>query len=197
MKYSALSIVAIIMILSGCCIPSKIESHEQIKIIHLKEMNKIQSTLPQKLVLVGGCFDLLHYGHIQYLNKAREEGDYLIVALEPDQSVQSRKKKTPFHTQDQRAYNLKSLSSVDLVVLLPVLKTYEDYLGLVKAIKPTVIAITPDNPQRENLLKQAREVGAEVKTVAPFIEGLSSTTLKKYLMKDIDDRTFCSSSHLY
>lgn len=192
-KRTMLGAVLLLSLLVGCSAPTR-EASTSSKVIQLEHMHQMKSSLPTQIVLVGGCFDLLHYGHIQYLNKARAEGDYLIVALEPDQSIWSRKKKMPFHNQGQRAYNLMALSSVDLVVLLPVLKTYDDYLNLVKIIEPKVIAITPDNPQRKNLLKQARLVGAEVKTVAPFIEGLSSTTLKKYLMKDVDDRCFCPPS---
>ncbi|MGN6670973.1 MAG: adenylyltransferase/cytidyltransferase family protein [Candidatus Nucleicultricaceae bacterium] len=192
-KHIMLSTAFLLSLLVGCSSPVR-ENPAPSKVVQLENIDQVKSSLPKQIVLVGGCFDLLHYGHIQYLNKAREKGDYLVVALEPDQSIWSRKKKMPFHNQDQRAYNLTALSSVDLVVLLPVLKTYDDYLNLVKIIEPKVIAITPDNPQRKNLLKQAREVGAEVKTVAPFIEGLSSTTLKKYLMKDMDDRCFCTQS---
>ncbi|WP_425362028.1 adenylyltransferase/cytidyltransferase family protein [Candidatus Tisiphia endosymbiont of Mystacides longicornis] len=46
-----------------------------------------------QLVLVGGCFDLLHYGHIQFLRNAKAQGNYLIVALEPDETINNYKKR--------------------------------------------------------------------------------------------------------
>ena len=179
-----------IFLISGC-VPSLSTSPEGSKVIPLDSVKTVRSDWPKSVVLVGGCFDLLHYGHIQYLNRAKQQGDFLVVALEPDARICESKKKSPFHNQKQRAYNLSALSSVDQIIMLPVLKSYEDYLALVKDVRPSIIAITPDNPQRENLEKQAFEVKAEVRVVAPFINGLSSTQLKRYLMNDSGDRTLC------
>lgn len=177
--------------LLGGCAGAPTRGDIPTKLVPLEEVQVNRSSWDQPVVLVGGCFDLLHYGHIQYLHKSKGQGAFLVVALEPDESIVSRKKKKPFHTQMQRAYNLASLQVVDRVILLPVLKSYEDYVGLVKAVHPSVIAITPDNPQRSNLERQAKLVGATVQVVAPFLEGLSSTELKKYLMTDTSDRAWC------
>ncbi len=108
-----------------------------------------QIFIPQdkKIVLVGGCFDILHFGHIQFLEKADQEGDYLIVALEPDERIIHYKHRTPAHIQQERAHNLLALRSVDSVILLPLLHGFPDYLALVKTIKPHVIAITANDPQ--------------------------------------------------
>ena len=104
----------------------------------------------KKIVLVGGCFDILHFGHIQFLQKAKETGDYLIVALEPDERIINYKSRTPVHTQKERACNLLALRSVDQVIMLPQLNGFDDYLGLVKNIKPHIIAITSHDPQQNN-----------------------------------------------
>lgn len=178
-------------VLLGGCAGAPTSAGIPAKLVRLEEIAVNRASWTQPVVLVGGCFDLLHYGHIQYLHKSKDQGAFLVVALEPDESIVSRKKKKPFHTQIQRAYNLASLQVVDRVILLPILKSYEDYVALVKAVHPSIIAITPDNPQRNNLEKQAKLVGAKVQVVAPFLEGLSSTELKKYLMTDTLDRAWC------
>ncbi len=73
-----------------------------------------------KKVLVGGCFDLLHFGHIKFLEEAKKSGDYLVVALESDENVRRTKGETrPIHTQEQRKAMLESLTCVDEVIMLP------------------------------------------------------------------------------
>ncbi|MCR4263595.1 MAG: adenylyltransferase/cytidyltransferase family protein, partial [Candidatus Roizmanbacteria bacterium] len=81
-----------------------------------------------KKVLVGGCFDLIHYGHITFLSEARKQGDYLIVALESDENVKKYKgPNRPIHKQAERAEMLRSLRMVDEVVELPEMKEDYDY----------------------------------------------------------------------
>src|SRR5258708_31534571 len=106
-------------------------------------------SIPQnkKIVLVGGCFDIIHFGHIQFLEKEKHTGDYLIVALEPDERITSYKQRAPTHTQKERAYNLLALRYVDQVIMLPLLNGFDDYLELVRSIKPTIIGITSNDPQ--------------------------------------------------
>ena len=66
-----------------------------------------------KKVLVGGCFDLIHYGHIVFLKEARKQGDYLIVALESDDNVKKYKgENRPVHKQSERA-EMSSASAGD------------------------------------------------------------------------------------
>lgn len=136
----------------------------------------------KKIVLVGGCFDILHFGHIQFLQKAKETGDYLIVALEPDERIINYKKRTPAHTQQERAYNLLALRSVDYVIMLPQLNGFDDYLALVKAIKPHIIAITNNDPQQDNKQKQADAVGAQLVIVTDMIGNFSSSAIFQNLM---------------
>ena len=131
----------------------------------------------KKIVLVGGCFDILHFGHIQFLQKARNNGDYVIVALEPDERILHHKKRTPTHTQEERAYNLLALQSVDYVILLPLLHGFDDYLELVKAINPDVIAITQGDPQQHNKQKHAESIGAELVVVTDMIGSFSSSVI--------------------
>ena len=96
-----------------------------------------------KVVLVGGCFDILHYGHIYFLKKAKKLGDILIIALESDENAKKLKgPKRPIHTQKQRQKMLESLRFVDKVIALPPMKSDTDYERLVHRVNPDIIAIT-------------------------------------------------------
>jgi len=130
-----------------------------------------------KIILVGGCFDLIHYGHLQFLQKARALGDHLVVALESDEFIRQHKHREPIHTQTQRAAILRALTMVDEVIELPLLSTYSDYFQLVKRIQPSVIAITEGDPQFSNKQKQASEIGAKVVKVTSVVENLSTKAI--------------------
>lgn len=119
----------------------------------------------KKIVLVGGVFDVIHYGHLEFLEKARGTGKYLVVALESDAYIKEHKHRSPLHTQEQRAHNLMHLDLVDEVVLLPPMEGNKDYLSLVEMIQPQVIAVTEGDPHLVEKEKQAAAVGAEVVTV--------------------------------
>ena len=144
-------------------------------------MNKHSKITIEKRVLVGGCFDVLHYGHIQFLSKARSLGTQLIVALESDQNVTKRKGSTrPIHTQKQREQMLKALSVVDTVLLLPPMKSDEDYRNLVIKIKPDVIAVTQGDLFLDQKKQQASLIGAIVKII-PKIHTPSTSQLAKLI----------------
>lgn len=149
------------------------------KIFTYRPGNKVKYDAPGRRVLVGGCFDILHYGHISFLEKARLAGDYLIVALEADERISQHKGRDPVHTQQERAYNLAALRWVDAVVLLPELNGYEDYLQLAKDVSAQVIAITEGDLQRDNKKRQADEVGAHLITVIEQVGEFSSSQIYK------------------
>lgn len=131
----------------------------------------------KKIILVGGCFDIMHFGHIKFLEKAHQAGDYLIVALESDECIIENKKRTPTHTQMERAYNLLALRYVDNVILLPFLNNFQDYLNFVKTVNPHIIAITNNDPQINNKQKQAIEVNAQLVIVTNIIGSFSSSSI--------------------
>jgi len=90
----------------------------------------------KKIVFTNGCFDILHAGHADYLNKAKSLGDILVVGINSDASLRRIKgEKRPILPQQMRAYLLDNLKPVDYVVIFE-----EDTpLELIKAIKPDVL----------------------------------------------------------
>jgi len=141
--------------------------------------SKVACPQDSSVVLVGGCFDILHYGHIQFLEKAKACGDFLVVALEPDQTIIAAKKRFPVHGQHERALNLSALRSVDLVLTLPVLKGFQDYSQLSQDVRPSIIAITEGDPQLDNKQLQADQVTARLEIVIPQMGEYSSSRIYK------------------
>ncbi len=134
-----------------------------------------------KKVLVGGCFDLLHFGHIEFLKKAKEQGDYLVVALESDENVRRMKGDArPIHTQAQRKAMLTALSCVDEVISLPTMTSDAEYAKLVTDVHPGVIAVTEGDPVIGKKQQHATTIDARV-AVIPKISTPSTSQLAKLL----------------
>jgi len=128
--------------------------------------------------LAGGCFDILHQGHIEYLKAAKKQGDILIVGLENDANVTRLKGKgRPINKEKIRAANLIKTRLVDYVIILPTLKTGADYLKMVEIIQPDIIAVTRGDPQITNKQKQAKTIGAKLKIVIDKLPSLSTTKI--------------------
>ncbi|MGI6573807.1 MAG: D-glycero-beta-D-manno-heptose 1-phosphate adenylyltransferase [Fermentimonas sp.] len=125
------------------------------------------------IVFTNGCFDILHVGHVKYLEEAKKYGDVLILGLNADSSVKKLKGDSrPINTQDDRAYILASLRSVDYVVIFEEETPYE----LIKAIKPHVLVKGGDYQGKEVV---GQDIADEVKLVQ-FVDGKSTTdTIKK------------------
>ncbi len=134
-----------------------------------------------KKVLVGGCFDLLHYGHVRFLEEAKKLGDTLIVALESDENVRRMKGDgRPIHSQAQRKAMLEALSCVDEVIALPPMNNHQEYYDLVTRIAPQAIAITEGDPLESNKREQAAKAAAQL-MVIPKIPTPSTSQLAKLL----------------
>lgn len=133
-------------------------------------------------VLVGGCFDILHNGHLKFLEASKKQGDILIVALESDESVRRLKGKgRPINNEKTRTENLIKTGFVDNVIILPNLKTDNKYLQLVKNVSPDIIAITAGDPQINNKKYQAGLIGGKVKIVINRLPNFSTTEIIKNL----------------
>ncbi|MCL5675513.1 MAG: adenylyltransferase/cytidyltransferase family protein [Patescibacteria group bacterium] len=150
------------------------------KIISLNQLDFIKKS-GRKLVLCGGCFDILHIGHLRFLKEAKKTGDILLVALESDSRTKTLKGiNRPIHNQNERAEMLAGLDVVDFVLLLPGLNSDSDYTALIKTVKPDVITATQDDPIKEKKQQQAKMVGAKL-VVIPRIKTPSTTELTKLL----------------
>lgn len=132
----------------------------------------------KSICLMGGCFDILHPGHIIFLEKAKKEGDLLVVLLESDQKVRNLKGlNRPVHAQQERALILASLSCVDLVVMLPNMNKEKEYDAIIQKIKPDVIAATAGDQNNDYKKRSAKLVGAKLKYVTKIIGNHSSSAI--------------------
>lgn len=149
------------------------------KLKSLKEIKKISAKLKKqgkKIVFTNGCFDILHYGHIKYLEKCKKLGNFLIVGLNSDSSIKKIKGKgRPVTGQKARAAVLSALESVDFVTLFGD-KTPEK---LIKTVRPHILAKGGDW-RAEDIAGAGfvKSGGGRVVTI-PFIEGYSTTRVIK------------------
>lgn len=126
----------------------------------------------QKVVFTNGCFDILHRGHIDYLAKAAEKGDVLIVGLNTDNSVKRIKGKgRPLQDEESRALTLAALHFVEAVVLFD-----EDTPeNLIKTVQPDVLVKGSDYKAEEIVgYDVVTAKGGNVATI-DFLEGYSTT----------------------
>lgn len=128
----------------------------------------------KKIVFTNGCFDLLHAGHVKYLQKARKLGDLLILGLNSDASVRRLKgEKRPLISEDERAHILAALDCIDYVVMFD-----EDTpLNLITALKPHILAKGGDYTADAVVGKDVVEAyGGSVELVS-FVDGKSTTNI--------------------
>ncbi len=152
-------------------------------IVNINQVKKISNKLKNRkkiIVLVGGCFDILHIGHIKFLQKAKEKGDFLFVLLESDESVKKLKgSKRPINTQKDRAEILSSLKMVDYVIILPKLLKDGEYDKLIKSLRPNVLAVTVGDKNIKHKVRQAKITGAKVIPVLKRIKNKSTRNILK------------------
>lgn len=153
------------------------------RIVMAEELSGIRDRMDaagQRLVFTNGCFDLLHAGHVRYLQQARELGDALAVGLNSDRSVRELKGEgRPVNTQDDRAEVLAALGCVDFVVIFDGKRATD----VLRAVRPHIYAkggdYTPeslDTGEREAL----SAAGAEVR-ILPLVPGRSTTSVVERL----------------
>jgi len=126
----------------------------------------------QTIVFTNGCFDILHLGHVKYLESAKKMGDVLIVGLNSDDSVKRLKGKTrPINPQYDRAYLLAALECVDYVVIFDEDTPYE----LIKIVQPDILVKGGDY-RYKNVV--GSDIAKEVRFV-DFVDGKSTTSIIK------------------
>jgi rfaE bifunctional protein nucleotidyltransferase chain/domain len=157
------------------------------KIINLGQAENLSKKLKKEhktLVITGGCFDILHLGHVKLLAESKKQGDILMVLLENDEKVRKLKGNgRPINSQAERAEMLAALLSVDYVLLLPLMKDNNDYDVLIQKLRPGVLSITWDDPQAVHIKRQAKLVGAKLAFVIKRLENKSTTNLAKIISK--------------
>lgn len=157
-------------------------------ILTIEESIRLSEKLRQQgkqIVLVGGCFDILHIGHIKFLESARSLGDVLFVLLESDNNVKKLKgKNRPINPQAERALILTALRFVDFVVLLKHMTTNNKYDKLISQLKPAIIATTKDDPMISHKKRQVSIVGGKLKLVISRIKNKSTSRLAKIIEKE-------------
>lgn len=104
-----------------------------------KDLGKLRKSLRnKKIVFVSGCFDILHPGHIEFLEKAATLGEVLIVGILPDIYIETKKKRRAVYTQKQRAYIVQGLKPVTHTVLTPYEKGLYPSLAVLRALRPDI-----------------------------------------------------------
>lgn len=135
----------------------------------------------EKVVFTNGCFDILHVGHVDYLEKARSLGNKLVVGLNTDASVRCQNKgpERPINDEYSRARLLASLFFVDLVVFFEEETPYD----IISYLKPSVL-VKGDDYVIENIVGAdiVMANGGEVKTI-PLVKGYSTTSIINKIKK--------------
>ncbi|TAF35504.1 MAG: D-glycero-beta-D-manno-heptose 1-phosphate adenylyltransferase [Cytophagales bacterium] len=130
----------------------------------------------QQVVFTNGCFDILHLGHVDYLEKARQKGQKLIVGLNSDASVKRLKGDTrPINEVYARARMLAALAFVDAVVVFE----HDTPLELIQNLLPDVL-VKGNDYSPENIVgaKEVIAAGGSVETIS-LVDGYSTTNLVK------------------
>lgn len=168
---------------------SRIKKLIMATIIDVKQTEEISKKFRKEgktITVAGGCFDLLHIGHINLLENAKKQGDILIVLVESDASVKKRKGvNRPIHAQSDRAKLVGALSCVDVVILLPDNMSDKDYDELMNIIHPSVIATTDNDEYITHKERQGKLVGAKVMKVNRYLPHVSTSKLLEILSKEI------------
>ena len=144
------------------------------KIVNIKELKEILKSAKEnnnpKIVFTNGCFDILHRGHVEYLQKAKELGDLLILGLNSDLSVKRLKgENRPINNEEDRAIVLSALECVDFIIIFDEDTPFE----LLKNLKPDILVKGGDY-KLENVI--GKEFAKET-VLIDFVDGYSTTKI--------------------
>ena len=139
-----------------------------------REVIQDLKALTHKIIFTNGCFDILHLGHVSYLESAKKEGDFLIVGLNSDASVKRLKgNERPIKDEQTRAAVLASLAYVDMVILFE----EDSPKQLIEAISPNVLVKGGDYKKEDIIGADYVEANGGEVVIIPFLDGHSSSTL--------------------
>ena len=147
-----------------------------------QELSKLRGK-SKKIVFTNGCFDIIHAGHISYLNEAKTLGDILIVGLNSDKSVRRLKGGgRPIVSEKDRAYVLANLKPVDYVIMFDEDTPYE----LIKEIKPDVLVKGADYEGKSIVGSDIVESSGGKTVLINFIKGKSTSGIIKKIKSKAD-----------
>lgn len=146
----------------------------------LRRMLAVWQLKSKKIVFTNGCFDILHLGHVDYLAKASDEGDVLIVGVNSDASTKKLKgPHRPINNEEQRSLLIAALHFVDAVVLFNEDTPYE----LIKTIQPDVLIKGADyKPEQIAGYDIVMAKGGKVATIE-LLPGYSTTLIEERIKK--------------
>lgn len=145
-------------------------------VISLKEFINIRQGIKnKKFVFTNGCFDLIHRGHVAYLNEAKSLGDFLVVGLNSDSSVKKLKKgaNRPFNNEKDRAFVLDNIKAVDYVIIFSEDSPY----NLIKNIKPDFLVKGGDWKEEDIVGSDVVKANGGKVISLKFIDNYSTTSL--------------------
>ncbi len=152
----------------------------------LKERNELVGIIKdlktnrKRIVFTNGCFDLLHIGHVRYLEKAKALGDILVVGVNSDTSVRKLKgPKRPILPEEERAEILSSLGCVDYVTLFSEI----DPLKLIRSLQPDILVKGGDWTKEQIVGREVVERSGGEVVIIPFIEKASTSNLIETILK--------------
>ena len=159
------------------------------KIKEREKLTEIIKTLKAKrkrIVFTNGCFDLLHIGHVRYLEKAKILGDILVVGINSDSSVRKLKgPKRPLLPVRERAEILSGLGCVDYVTIFDEL----DPLKLITSLQPNVLVKGGDWTKEQIVGGEVVEKSGGEVVIIPFVKGASTSDLIEAILKRYEKRT--------
>ena len=137
---------------------------------HAKDMKQSNQTI----VFTNGCFDIIHPGHIYYLNQAKQHGDILWIGLNTDTSVQALKgPNRPIHPEEARAFVLTQIKSVDFVTLF----SEKTPIQLISQIQPHIHVKGGDYNKKDLVETPTVEAYGGTVIIKPFLDGFSTSTI--------------------
>ena len=153
------------------------DSIMETKIFPLNQLVSIidnQKLQHKTIVFTNGCFDILHAGHVQYLQKAKEHGDILVIGLNADVSVSSIKgPQRPIVKEDQRAFVLSGLACVDYITIFD----SPDPLNVIEQIKPDILVKGADWAEKDIIGADiVKEAGGQVARIH-LVPDISTTEI--------------------
>jgi rfaE bifunctional protein nucleotidyltransferase chain/domain len=155
------------------------------KIITVEKAIKLSGKLRKEgkvIVLTGGCFDVLHLGHIKFIEAAKKKGDLLFVFVESDEKVRELKgKNRPINNQAERAEVLAAIQFVDYVIKIPFFEENSSYDKLITKLHPSIIAITKESAALKHAQRQAQGINAQVVEVIGLINDKSTSKIAKII----------------